>query len=144
MASSTPVTVTVWAMSQSAAVKVRERAERVPSVVSELLRPMMTSVGGLGVEDDGEGSGAAVFGGDQPGGGSDGDAGGVVVGVDEADIIGIDAVVGAVVAGGGGGEDGVGDIPIDDGVIDPGDGDGLGDVPVGGGEGEGAGGEGAF
>ena len=46
MASSTPVTVTLWATFQLAAVKVREAVERVPSVVSELLRPMVTSAVG--------------------------------------------------------------------------------------------------
>jgi hypothetical protein len=44
--SSAPVTVTVWAISQFAAVKVREEMERVPSVVSELERPMITSAVG--------------------------------------------------------------------------------------------------
>ena len=48
MASSTPVTVTVWAMFQSVAEKVREPVERVPSVRSELVRPMVT--GSVGCE----------------------------------------------------------------------------------------------
>ena len=43
MASSTPVTVTIWATFQLAAVKVREEVERVPSVMSELAKPMTTS-----------------------------------------------------------------------------------------------------
>ena len=46
MASSTPVTVTIWATFQLAAVKVREEVERVPSVMSELARPMTTSAVG--------------------------------------------------------------------------------------------------
>ena len=40
------MTVTVWATFQLAAVKVREEAETVPSVVSELERPMVTSAVG--------------------------------------------------------------------------------------------------
>src|SRR5258706_4431912 len=42
-ASSTPVTVTVFGISASAAVNVREEGETVPSVRSELLRSMVTS-----------------------------------------------------------------------------------------------------
>ena len=40
--SSTPVTVTVWATFQLAGVKVRLEVDRVPSVVSELLSPIVT------------------------------------------------------------------------------------------------------
>ena len=46
MASSTPVTVTIWGVFQLTLVKVREGVERVPSVMSSLLKPMVTSAVG--------------------------------------------------------------------------------------------------
>ena len=62
------MTVTVCAMFQLAAVKVRLAGATVPSVVSLEDRPMVTSAVGCGVEHDGEGGGAAGLGRDQPAG----------------------------------------------------------------------------
>src|SRR5262245_34877158 len=45
-ASSTPVTITVWGTLQLAAVKVRLAGATVPSVVSELARPIVTGADG--------------------------------------------------------------------------------------------------
>ena len=67
----------------------------------------------------------------------DGDAVGVVVGVDDGCCCCFGACVTTGVGSGGG--EGGGDIAVNEGVINASDGDGLGCIPVGGCEGKGVG-----
>src|SRR6185295_17898964 len=68
----------------------------------------------------------------------------VVVVVSGGNVGRIDAAVVRVGAGGRVDDDGVADVAIDAGFLDPGDDDGLIEVPVAGGERQHVGGEGAF
>ena len=76
------------------------------------------------------------FGRGQAGRRRDGDARGVVVGVGDGDVAGVEPVVVAVTARRRRRDDGVADVAVVEFVVDAGDGDGLRDVPVGGREGD--------
>ena len=93
-ASLTPVTVTVCGTFQFAAVKVRLAGRTVPSVVSLELRPIVTSAVGCVVEHHREGRRPAGLGRRQARRRRHRDARGVVVGVGDGDVGGVDAVVG--------------------------------------------------
>src|SRR6185369_7775030 len=69
-------------------------------------------------------------GGIQPACGCDHGSHGVVVGVGDADVAGIQAVVDVVAAGRGAGDNRVGDVAIVHAVVNSGDGDALGCVPI--------------
>ena len=133
--SSTPVTVTVCAMFQLAAVKVRLAGATVPSPVSLEDRAMVTSAVGWALSTTVKvavPAASVVAARDR----ADGDARGVVVGVGDADVARVDPGVVGVAAGGRGGDDRVADGAVVQGVVDAGDGHGLRHVPVGGGEGQ--------
>ena len=111
--------------------KVRLAGATVPSVVS-LADQADRHIGGrLAVEHDVKVAvpPASVVAGP---GRADCDARGVVVGVGDGHVGGVQAAVAGVGAGRRGGDDRVGDVAVVEGVVDAGDGDGLRRVPVGG------------